>query len=137
MLALLIMATNNVLGLDIGESKTGVARVNMIARIPQPVATLKNDNNFISEITKIIKAENIDALVIGLPRNMSGAETAQTKYVRDYAGNRLSSLNLPIIFQDETLSSKAAEERLVRGYKKTDIDAMAAVIILEDYLEEL
>ena len=51
------MAINNVLGLDIGESKTGVARVNMIARLPQPVATLKNDNNFISEITKIIKAE--------------------------------------------------------------------------------
>ena len=53
------MAINNVLGLDIGESKTGVARVNMIARLPQVVTTLKNDNNFIPEITKIIKEENI------------------------------------------------------------------------------
>ena len=131
------MANNNVLGLDIGESKTGVARVNMIAKIPQPVATLKNDNNFISEITKIIKAESIDTLVVGLPRNMRGEETAQTKYVRDYVGDHLSSLNLPIVFQDETLSSKAAEARLGNGYKKTDIDAMAAVVILEDYLEEL
>ena len=131
------MANNNVLGLDIGESKTGVARVNMIAKIPQPVATLKNDNNFISEITKIIKAESIDTLVVGLPRNMRGEETAQTKYVRDYVGDHLSSLNLPIVFQDETLSSKAAEARLGNGYKKTDIDTMAAVVILEDYLEEL
>jgi len=131
------MAINNVLGLDIGESKTGVARVNMIARLPQPVATLKNDNNFISEITKIIKAESIDTLVVGLPRNMRGEETAQTKYVRDYVGDHLLSLNLPIVFQDETLSSKAAEARLGNGYKKTDIDAVAAVVILEDYLEEL
>ena len=131
------MAINNVLGLDIGESKTGVARVNMIARLPQPVATLKNDNNFISEITKIIKAESIDTLVVGLPRNMRGEETAQTKYVRDYVGDHLLSLNLPIVFQDETLSSKAAEARLGNGYKKTDIDAVAAVVILEEYLEEL
>jgi putative Holliday junction resolvase len=131
------MAINNVLGLDIGESKTGVARVNMIARLPQVVATLKNDNNFISEITKIIKEENIDVMVVGLPRNMNGEETAQTKYVRDYVENYLKSLKLPIIFQDETLSSKAAEVRLAgSGYKKTDIDAMAAVVILEDYLEQ-
>jgi putative Holliday junction resolvase len=132
------MAINNVLGLDIGEGKTGVARVNMIARLPQVVATLKNDNNFIPEITKIIKEENIDAMVVGLPRNMNGEETAQTKYVRDYVENYLKSLNLPIIFQDETLSSKAAEVRLAgSGYKKTDIDAMAAVVILEDYLEQV
>jgi len=132
------MAINNVLGLDIGESKTGVARVNMIARLPQVVTTLKNDNNFIPEITKIIKEENIDAMVVGLPRNMNGEETAQTKYVRDYVENYLKSLKLPIIFQDETLSSKAAEVRLAgSGYKKTDIDAMAAVVILEDYLEQL
>jgi putative Holliday junction resolvase len=132
------MAINNVLGLDIGESKTGVARVNMIARLPQVVATLKNDNNFIPEITKIINEENIDAMVVGLPRNMNGEETAQTKYVRDYVENYLKSLKLPIIFQDETLSSKAAEVRLAgSGYKKTDIDAMAAVVILEDYLEQL
>jgi putative Holliday junction resolvase len=131
------MAINNVLGLDIGESKTGVARVNMIARLPQVVATLKNDNNFITEITKIIKEENIDAMVVGLPRNMNGEETAQTKYVRDYVDNYLKSLNLPIFFQDETLSSKAAEVRLAgSGYKKTDIDSMAAVVILEDYLEQ-
>ena len=132
------MAINNVLGLDIGESKTGVARVNMIARLPQVVTTLKNDNNFIPEITKIIKEENIDAMVVGLPRNMNGEETAQTKYVRDYVENYLKSLKLPIIFQDETLSSKAAEVRLAgSGYKKTDIDAEAAVIILEDYLKTL
>jgi len=132
------MAINNVLGLDIGESKTGVARVNMIARLPQVVATLKNDNNFIPEITKIIKEENIDVMVVGLPRNMNGEETAQTKYVRDYVENYLKSLKLPIIFQDETLSSKAAEVRLAgSGYKKTDIDAMAAVVILEDYLEQV
>jgi len=131
------MAINNVLGLDIGENKTGVARVNMIARLPQVVATLKNDNNFIPEITKIIKEENIDVMVVGLPRNMNGEETAQTKYVRDYVDNYLKSLNLPIFFQDETLSSKAAEVRLAgSGYKKTDIDSMAAVVILEDYLEQ-
>ena len=110
----------------------------MIARLPQVVTTLKNDNNFIPEITKIIKEENIDAMVVGLPRNMNGEETAQTKYVRDYVENYLKSLKLPIIFQDETLSSKAAEVRLAgSGYKKTDIDAMAAVVILEDYLEQL
>jgi putative holliday junction resolvase len=132
------MAISNLLGLDVGESKIGVARVNLIARIPQRLDTLKNDSNFIPQVKKQIDEFSIDAVVVGLPRNLSGEETKQSQYVRKFVESNIAALGLPVYYQDETLSSRAAEERLKGDiYKKTDIDAEAAVIILEDYIGTL
>ena len=132
------MATSNLLGLDVGESKIGVARVHLIAKIPQRLVTLKNDGNFVPELKKIIGEYSIDEIVVGLPRNLSGDETKQSQSVRSFVESAIIPLGLPVNYQDETLSSKYAEERLKGNiYKKTDIDAEAAVIILEDYLKTL
>lgn len=130
------MAVNNVLGLDIGEKRVGVARVGMIARIPEPLGALINDATFSEALQRLITEYQPDILVVGLPRNLDGQETPQSHYAREFSQQNLVNYGLPIVFQDETLSSRVAEERLKgKPYVKGDIDAQAAVVILEDYLQ--
>lgn len=132
------MQTSNILGLDVGTVRIGVARVNSVARIPEILGFITNDHTLGSELKKLIAEYDIDTLVVGLPRNMQGLETAQTEYVRDFCKDMLETLNLPIIMQDETLSSVTAEKQLgsaKKPYKKGDIDAQSAAVILQDYLD--
>jgi putative Holliday junction resolvase len=132
------MTINNVLGLDVGRKRIGVARVNTIARLPEPIVTLSNDNQFTSRLKELIHIYSIDIIVVGLPRSLDGNETDQSSYTRDFAKG-LEYFNLPVVFQDETLSSVEAESRLSgsKTYEKSKIDSMAAVIILEDYLKTI
>ncbi len=126
---------NNLLGLDIGERRIGVARVNLVARLPQALMTLINDDSFVNKLKDLIKQHQIDALVVGLPRNLKGEETAQSSYTRQFSKDKLAGIGLPIIWQDETLSSVAAAEDMNKRKQKSDnIDALAAEIILDDYL---
>jgi putative holliday junction resolvase len=133
------MAATNILGLDIGEKRVGVARVNMQAKLPQALMTFDNDLSLIENLKLLIEEYQIDLLVVGLPRNLSGAETAQSKYVRDFCDKSLRQLNLPITLFDETLSSVTAESRLHKRnkYPKAEIDSVAASVILEDYIASL
>lgn len=129
------MAQNNLLALDVGTSRVGIARASMDARLPEPLDDIKNDDNFFNNIKNVIAEHKIDTLIVGLPRNMSGQETKQSEYVREFYANSLKKLNLPIIYQDETLSTVKAQEWIKRNnYNKTSLDSVAAVIILEDYL---
>lgn len=128
---------NSVVCLDVGEKRIGIAVGDLSMRIAVPYETINVDGNEISAIAEIIARENANYLVIGYPRNQSGEITAQTKYVEEFA-DKLKDVVAEIIFQDESLTSVIAEQRLIgynRPYKKEDIDAQAAVIILQDYLE--
>jgi putative holliday junction resolvase len=134
------MRPNNVLALDIGTVRIGLARANTTIRLPELLATLKNDESFLDELKKIITEYDIDAMVVGLPRNMDGLETEQTQYVRNFCAEHLEVIGLPILWQDETLSSVAAQDILAtkKGiHTKGDVDALAASIIVGDYLETL
>jgi len=124
--------------LDVGEKRVGVAVGNSVIRIAVPLETINVDGNEVNAIEKIINDEDADILVIGYPRNQSGEATAQTKFVTDFAV-KLSNFNIKIVFQDESLTSVIAEQRLKsykKPYNKSEIDAIAATIILQDYIEE-
>lgn len=130
------MSLNNLLGLDIGEKRIGVARVNLTAKIPEPLTTLINDASFTKNIANLVKEHEIDALVVGLPRNMNGEVTEQTDIVKKFVTENLSEFK--VIYQDETLSSVEADTRLGNlRVPKAEIDSLAASIILEDYLESI
>lgn len=123
------MATN-ILALDIGEKRIGVARANSIARISEPIATLANDEQFLQSFAKLVQEYDISTIIVGLPRNLKGDETAQTEYTKQFVADNLAEYE--IIWQDETLTSVSAEDnadKLQHG-----IDAAAACIILDDYL---
>lgn len=126
-----------VLALDVGEKRIGIAIGDSDVKIAVPNGFVENNENFIDEIKKIIELKNIDEIVVGLPRNSSGEETKQSQYVRDFA-EKISVFDLPVIFQDESLTSVEAEQILSEGnntYNKGEIDAKAAALILTDYLE--
>ncbi len=126
---------SSIVALDVGERRIGVAVANDIARLPSPHGVLQNNVAVWDEIRSLMKEVSADVLVVGLPRNLSGDDTAQTMYVRNFV--QLAP-DLAVVFQDEALTSKKAEAELIaRGkpYAKGDIDALAATYILEDYLD--
>lgn len=124
----------NALGLDVGMVRIGVARINFIARISEPLVVLQNDASFLQKLGDLVIEHSADLIVVGLPRNMSGQTTKQTELVVDFVKN-LSGADLPeLVYQDETLSSVAADARLTKKTAHMQ-DAVAAAIILEDFLQ--
>lgn len=123
--------------LDVGEKRIGVAVGDSGIRIAVPFETIEVDGNEVQAISEIVIKEKADILVLGYPRNQAGETTKQTLFVEEFA-NKLTGVAPKIVFQDESLTSVIAEQQLKaynRPYTKADIDAQAATIILQDYLE--
>ncbi|MCA9347819.1 Holliday junction resolvase RuvX [Candidatus Saccharibacteria bacterium] len=121
--------------LDVGDRRIGVALASTIARLPAPLTTVDRDD--IDGLVQLLKQQDASLVVIGLPRDINGRQTEQTVKTQNFAEALAKRINLPIVWQDESVTSIKAEERLQsRGvdYTKADIDAESAVIILEDYL---
>jgi putative holliday junction resolvase len=130
----------NLLALDVGERRIGVAVANVIARLPRPLTVLSNDTTTWEEIIKLVAQENAGTVVVGLPRSLNSEDTDQTRFVRNFAAVLKEKTDALVVLQDEALTSRQAEAEL-RGrgkqYAKGDIDALAATYILEDYLRTI
>jgi len=132
------MSKQSLLCLDVGEKRIGVALADTSVRIAVPFDTITVDEQEVQAIADIVVREDTDMIILGYPRNQQGEATAQSSYVEQFA-ERLQDLGPTIVFQDESLTSVVAEQRLKEGgrhYEKGDIDMNAAAIILQDYLEE-
>jgi putative Holliday junction resolvase len=131
------MSKHNLICLDVGERRIGVATADSGVRIAVAYTTLEVDGTEIADIAQLVIDQSVDVIVIGYPRNQQGEATAQTAYVENFA-QLLKDLGPTVVFQDESLTSVIAEQRLIaqkKPYSKGDIDAQAASIILQDYLE--
>ena len=130
------------LGIDFGTKRVGLAlsdRSNMIA---SPYITLNyvSEKDLITQLETIVSENDIEILILGLPINMKGEDTAQTIKVRDFK-EILSALRIPIVYEDERLSSVSAINSLTlqnvkTGHNKPEIDKTAAAIILQQYLDK-
>lgn len=130
----------SIIALDIGEQRTGVALANSIARIASPLITLRTPTSLVDEVAEIIKQHDASELVVGLPRNLHGKDTAQTQYVRQITAKIEAATGLTAQYIDEALTSVKAEKELKerkKPYAKEDIDMLAATYILEDYLQQV
>ncbi len=125
-----------VLGLDVGARRIGVAKAELDTKLAVPLKAVLVDGTEFEQLQAIIDEYTPVVIVVGYPRNQSGDATAQTAIVESFA-SRLGRFKIDIAFQDESLTSVIAEERLrQRGsHTKADIDAEAAAIILQDYIE--
>lgn len=128
--------------LDVGEKRIGVAVGDSRVRIAVPMNTIEVDGQENENIIEVIAKERPQAVIIGYPRNQAGEPTAQTAFAVSF-GERLKELllddSISVIFQDESLTSVLAEQRLKQygvPYNKSEIDAHAAALILQDYLEQ-
>ena len=130
------------LGIDFGTKRVGLAlsdRSNMIAS-PYKTLNYVSEKDLITQLETIISKNDIEILVLGLPINMKGEDTAQTMKVRNFK-EILSALRIPIVYEDERLSSVSAINSLMlqnvkTGHNKPEIDKTAAAIILQQYLDK-
>lgn len=130
-----------ILGLDVGTKRIGVSKADSKVKIAVPHTTINVDGTEFEQIEHIAGIYNANHIVIGLPRNSRGEETEQSTYSREFAIKLKTLLpEVKIYLQDESLTSVEAENRLKarqKQYQKGDIDAEAATIILQDFLEIL
>lgn len=122
------------LGLDVGQSRIGVARASSMARLAEPLMTIKTPQA-ISDIQKLIKEYGATTLVVGLPRGLNGHDTPQTNWVRDWVVKAKAKIDTPMYWQDEALTSHLAEAKSQTAKHPQDTDALAAAIILQDFLD--
>ncbi|MCK5211607.1 Holliday junction resolvase RuvX [Candidatus Parcubacteria bacterium] len=121
------------LGLDWGEARIGLAIGESESKTAVPLDTVLT----FEEVFQIIKDEEIDELVVGQPVKMSGDKINLNKEYIGFVEILKNKINIPIHFVDERLTSKAADS--LAGDKKTKAgrDAIAAMLILQSYLDTL
>ncbi len=122
------------LALDVGDKRIGVARASSLARLPQPVGVIPVDGYEMERIKQMINTEGATVLVVGLPRNLDGQDTEQTRKVREFVKVLQSQLDITIELQDEAGTSKKAESEVSESRHRFGVDELAATYILQDYL---
>jgi len=135
-------------GLDIGERRIGVAVSDVTGTLARPLAVLRPSGldvdaleMVVTEIARLAgEDDGVGAIVVGLPRRLDGTATEMTPRVEQFARQLGAKTSLPVALQDERLSSREAESRLAVRDKdwrsrKARLDAAAAAVILQDYLD--
>lgn len=141
------MLTHKILGLDVGSKTVGIAISDLMGWTAQGLDTLRIDeenNEFgIDKLVTIIKENNVGTVVIGLPKNMNNSVGFRGEASLHYKELLQQALpNIEIVMWDERLSTMAAERSLLeadvsRQKRKKVIDKMAAVFILQGYLDSI
>lgn len=139
------MINGRILALDVGERRIGVATCDPSGIVVRPVGVVAADprDRALSEIQRIARDEEAVLIVIGLPLTLRGEHGPQAKRVTDFAEALADVVRIPQVFRDERYTSVEAEriisERPKRKKKQDrgEVDAIAASLILQDYLSEV
>ena len=140
----LLAGEARLLGLDVGTKTVGLALSDVTRSIATPHHTLRR-TKFTEDAKAILAAideHEVGALVIGLPLNLDGSEGPRAQSTRAFARNLTHLVEVPIVFWDERLSTKAVERHLIeadasRKRRAEVIDRMAAAYILQGALDRL
>ncbi|MCI6388290.1 MAG: Holliday junction resolvase RuvX [Ruminococcus sp.] len=132
-----------IISVDYGDVRTGVAVCDKLQLLASPVTVIKQkDPELLSEeIKKICLEKKAEKIVLGLPKNMDGSEGFRAEACKEFAKLLSEKTGLSVDFQDERLTTVSAHNILnatdTRGKKrKAVVDAVSAVLILEDYLRK-
>ncbi|MBA3757491.1 Holliday junction resolvase RuvX [Candidatus Saccharibacteria bacterium] len=128
------MDAKQLLGLDVGLARTGVARASAVARQAEPLMTIET-SKALGTLAELIEKQSIGIIVVGLPRNLQGEDTDQTRWVRKWVKEAKAAVEVPFYWQDEALTTVIARAGAVAHKKPRDVDALAAAIILQDFLD--
>lgn len=125
---------NQILALDVGKKRTGVARASTEAKLAEPLLSV--DTAKIQEcLRKLSNEYKVECIVIGLPRSLDGDDTEQTRWVREWVANTKPQLDVPFFWQDEALTTELAQKWMQDSKSGHDLDAHAAAAILDDFLK--
>ena len=132
------------LGLDLGTKTIGLALSDKTGLIASSYKVLHHDNNpstCLDNLLNIIKEEQVDVLVLGLPKNMNNTLGDRAKETLKFKEFLETKIDFPIYLEDERLTTKSAEYYLIEGNtsrkkRKKVIDKVAATIILQSFLDQ-
>lgn len=132
------------MGIDYGEARIGIALSDLLKMLASPYTTYLNkhtDEDY-QYFLNLIKKENVDTLVVGLPYNMQGEEQAIAAKAREFATKLADLSGCKLVLIDERMTSVVAEDILRQKYRdwrerKKHLDEVAAMVILQDYLDTL
>ncbi len=141
--------SGRILAIDPGEKRIGVAAADLRTRVAVPVTTIDAGADPVEAVTQLAREQDAQALVVGLALTLSGALGPQAQRAQALADALAGRLDIPVHTWDERLTSAEARRRLPRPGKrparpggstrkrrpKGDLDAMAAAIILQAYLD--
>ncbi|MGN1400862.1 MAG: Holliday junction resolvase RuvX [Bacillus sp. (in: firmicutes)] len=132
------------MGLDVGSKTMGVSISDVMGWTAQPIETIKinelTEDYGYKRLKELIKEYEVSKVVVGLPKNMNGTEGPRAELSRKFAANIEKKFKVQVILWDERLTTMAAERVLLeadvsRSKRKKVIDKMAAVMILQGYLD--
>lgn len=131
-----------VLGLDYGEARIGVAVSDVFGMLATPLDTIseKDRDKQLEKVLQVVKDNNVEKLVVGYPKHMDGTVGHRARYTEEFAKELSEMAGIPYVMWDERLSSTEAHRILESGgvsgkKRKTKVDKIAAVIILQGYLD--
>jgi len=128
------------LGLDVGMRRIGTAVSDELGIIATPIGFVERGDGDREAFRALIETYGIGALIAGMPRGLSGNEGVQAKDVRTYTNKLARDLGLKVSYYDERLTTVIAERTLIshgrtRNQRKLEIDAAAAAVMLQGYLD--
>ena len=133
-----------VMGLDLGDARTGVALSDELKFLAQSYGTIynKDKEDLLNQLDPVIKENNVETVVIGLPKNMNGTIGERGEMAKDFAEKLKERFGIKTVMWDERLTTVSAHRVLseanVRGKKrKKVVDTVSAVFILQCYLDSL
>ena len=132
---------NRIMGIDYGDARTGVALSDLLCTIvgSTTVVPSRNREKALADIVRLAKENQVGKIVVGLPRNMDGSEGPRAELCREFAAVLAEATGLEIVMWDERRTTVEAHNILSQhnyhGQKrKNTVDAVAASLILEGYL---
>ncbi|CAA7601554.1 Holliday junction resolvase [Acididesulfobacillus acetoxydans] len=134
------MDGRRIMGLDFGERTIGVAVSDELLWTGQGVKTIRRSKTEMAELADLIRSYDVGEIVLGYPKNMNGTLGPRARLTEEFAERLRRSFGLPVVLWDERLTTAAAERTLLEGdisraKRKKVIDKMAAILILQGYLE--
>ena len=130
-----------VIGLDVGERRIGIAISDPTGLLASPHSVVQRSsrNEDFARILRLVDELGAERLVVGLPLSLDGETGPQARRVLRYARALAARLPVPVEFQDERFSTATADARLWETGRrgKAAIDAAAAAVILQDYLDRM
>ena len=132
------------MALDVGRKRIGIAVSDELGVTGHGLDTLQRTRirDDIRALKETARHWNVGTVLVGHPRHMSGSESRQSEYTREFAERMAAELGLPVVFWDERLTSREAERALREtgaslDQRKKAVDRVAAVLLLESYLDSL
>ena len=135
-----------IIGLDLGSKTVGIAVSDFLGIIANPIGTLRIEENNLDQalelVKNVVKEQQAEKIVLGLPKNMDGSIGFQAQYCLDFKEMLEKEIKLPVIMIDERMTSRMAHNTMLkadmsRNKRKQNVDKLAATIILQSYLDSL